>query len=542
MNGLLLQTVNVQEPLRLVRQARRNLDSVELANGVLFWPPHCPSRRVAMLIAGVRYVVAPPARLAGLLVLLSLLVSHAPLAIAAGNADRIDALLTRYRELGLFNGSALVVDQGQVVLKKGYGLANMEWAIPNAPDTKFRLGSLTKQFTATLVMQLVERKQIDLGAPVTRYLPDYPANPGNRVTIHHLLNHTSGIVGYTEIPAWSATVRNPYTPAAFLEHFSKLDLLFEPGTRFSYNNSGYFLLGVILEKVTGQSYETLLRERIFAPAGMNDSGYDSTLQLLSKRAAGYDKRFDESYVNAAYLDMTQPYAAGSLYSTVEDLYRWEQALLTEKILSAQSKERIFTPGLSDYGYGWTITRKNGVSTIAHNGGINGFNTRMMRHPDLKRVIVILNNTGGAPLEAITDSIGVVLDGKEPAMPKRPAALTLFTTYGTSGLAAALAQAKTMQAGSEYDAGGGELSRLANQLLTTGKTADALELATTLAEECPKSASAAMLLARAHRASGHRVEAVRHYARAIELSETPRGFLILTDAIQEVALLEPKAVK
>ena len=471
--------------------------------------------------------------------LVSLLASNSLTAAAADRSDRINALISRYQELGLFNGSALVADQGQVVLKKGYGFANMEWAIPNTPDTKFRLGSLTKQFTATLILQLVEQGRIDLAAPITRYLPDYPANPGDRITIHQLLNHTSGIVGYTEIPTWAATVRNPYTPTAFLAQFSTLDLLFEPGTKFSYNNSGYFLLGVILEKVTGQPYEKLLRERIFAPAGMNDSGYDSTQPLLPKRAAGYEKGFDGSYVNAAYLDMTQPYAAGSLYSTVDDLYRWDQALLTEKILSAKSKELMFTPGLSDYGYAWTITRKNGVTTIEHGGGINGFNTLLTRNPDSKRVIILLNNTGGAPLTPIADSIRMILDGKEPAMPKTPAATMLLKTHGESGLAAALAQAKNMQAGSEYDAGSGELSRLANQLLAIGKTADALELAKRLAEDSPKSAAAAVLLARAHRANGHRIEAVQNYSRAIELSETPRAFLIYTDAIREISALEQK---
>ena len=241
---------------------------------------------------------------------------------AADARDRIDALLARYQELGLFDGSALVADAGQVVLRKGYGLANIEWAIANTPDTKFRLGSLTKQFTATLVMQLVERGQINLSAPITRYLPDYSTKTGARITIHQLLNHTSGIVGYTELPAFGETARNPYTPAKFAEtFFAKLDLLFEPGAKYSYNNSAYFLLGVILEKVTGQPYDRLLRERIFTPLEMRDSGQDSTRPLLARRASGYDKRFDGTFVNTGYLDMTQPYAAGSLYSTVDDLYR-----------------------------------------------------------------------------------------------------------------------------------------------------------------------------------------------------------------------------
>jgi CubicO group peptidase (beta-lactamase class C family) len=482
-------------------------------------------------------------RHARILVVFFVFVANPLSGFASDALDRIDALLARYQELGLFNGSALVADHGRVVIKKGYGLANMEWGIANTPDTRFRLGSITKQFTATLIMQLVEQGKIDLSAPVTRYLPDYPARTGDRITIHHLLNHTSGIVGYTEIPAFGVTVRNPYAPAKFVdEFFAKLDLLFEPGTKFSYSNSGFFLLGVILEKVTGQPYERLLRERIFLPLAMNDSGYDSTQPLLSKRAAGYDKRFDGSYANTAYLDMTQPFAAGSLYSTVEDLYRWDQALYADTVLSAKSKERMFTPGLSDYGYGWTITKKGGVTTIEHGGGINGFNTFITRNPDSKRLTVLLNNTGGAPLAEMAEAIRAILDGKEPTMPKQPAAPMLFKTYQASGLAAALAQAKQMQAGTQYDAGSGELSRLAGQLLATGKAADGLELAKKLADESPKSAAAAVLLARAHRANGHRIEAAQSYSRAIELSDTPRNFLIYTDAIRELSMLEPKPAK
>ena len=240
---------------------------------------------------------------------------------------------------------------------------------------------------------------------------------------------------------------------------------------------------------------------------MNDSGYDETQPLLSKRAAGYDKRFDGSYVNTSYIDMTQPYAGGSLYSTVDDLFRWDQAFYTEKVLTATSKDRMFTPGLSNYGYGWTITKPNGVTTIAHGGGINGFNTLITRNPESKRVVVLLNNTGGAPLDQIADGIRAILDGKEPVMPKQPAAPLLFKTYQSSGLAAALAQAKELQAGTQYDASSGELSRLAGQLLATGKAADALELAKKLAEESPRSAGTAVLLARAHRANGNRIEAV-----------------------------------
>lgn len=456
---------------------------------------------------------------------------------AADPRAEIDALLSRYQALGLFNGSVLVADRGQVVLEKGYGLANMEWNLPNAPDTKFRLGSLTKQFTATLVLQLVERGTLALDAPISRYLPDYPKPMADRVTLHHLLNHTSGIVGYTELPGFGETSRKPYTPAAFMqEQFATLDLLFEPGSKYSYSNSAYFVLGVILEAVTGQAYERLLQERIFTPVGMRDSGYDSTTPLLPKRAAGYDKRFDGSYVNTGYLDMSQPYSAGSLYSTVQDLYRWDQALGTETVLSAASKVRMFTPGLSDYGYGWTIRRRDGVTTIEHGGGINGFNTLLTRNPDAKRVIILLNNTGGAPLGRMAEGVRAILDGKPPTWPKRPGALPLFETYRTSGLDATLTRAAEMKKGSEFDAGFEELARLADQLLSIDKPADALRLAETLAADVPTSAPLQALLGRAHRANGHRIEALQAYSRAIAFSDTPRAFPQYTAAIKALSTL------
>ncbi len=457
--------------------------------------------------------------------------------LAADKAAQMDALLARYHELALFNGSALIAENGQPVLRKGYGEANMEWHIRNTPDTRFRLGSITKQFTATLVMRMVEKGQIDLAAPIGRYLPDYPKPNGDRIAIHQLLNHTSGIPGYTELPEWARTIRDPQKPAEFIGIFSRLELLFEPGTKFSYNNSGFFLLGVILEKVSGKPYRELLREQIFEPLAMSQSGYDSTAPLIEKRAAGYDATLN-GYVNTSYLDMGQPFAAGSLYSSVDDLLRWDQALYADKILTAASKQRMFTPGLSDYGYGLFI-HKGAVTTIEHGGGINGFSTQITRDIETKRLYVLLNNTGGAPLVAMVDGLRAILDGKTAEMPKVPAAPVLYKTWQSSGIGALMDQLKSMQAGTVYDTREGELTRLTGALLGKGKAADALEVAKVAEAAWPKSANVATLMGRVQAVAGHRVEALTAYSRAIALSTTPRALPTLTQAIRELSDLSPK---
>ncbi|HSK72602.1 MAG TPA: serine hydrolase domain-containing protein, partial [Pyrinomonadaceae bacterium] len=335
-------------------------------------------------------------KIAALLVITLITVS---LAFAQDKAQKIDEMLRTYYDYGQFNGSVLVADGGKVIYKKGFGMANFEWEIPNQPDTKFRIGSVTKQFTAALILQLVEEGKIKLDGRVTDYLPDYRKETGEKVTVHQLLNHTSGIPSYTGLPGFIANEsRNPYAVKDFVKKFASGDLEYEPGSKFSYNNSGYFLLGAIIEHVAGKPYAKVLQERILDPLGMKDTGYDLHAPLIKKRAWGYQKT-PNGYVNAAYLDMSLPYAAGSMYSTVEDLYKWDQALYENKIISAESKKLMFTPGLSDYGYGFVIADRpigkteQKTKIIQHGGGINGFNSLFTRLVDQKHTIVILDNVG-----------------------------------------------------------------------------------------------------------------------------------------------------
>jgi CubicO group peptidase (beta-lactamase class C family) len=455
----------------------------------------------------------------------------AALAQGAAKAAQVDKLMTTAHDYGQFNGSVLVAENGRVIYKKGLGLANMEWNIANTPDTKFRLGSITKQFTAMLVMQLVEAGKIKLDGKLSDYLPDYRKDVGERVTIHHLLTHTSGIPNYTALPGFMETVsRNPFAVEAFIKKYGSGDLEFEPGTKFNYDNTGYFLLGAIIEKVTGKPYEQVLKENILDPVGMKNTGYDHADTLINKRAAGYTKSA-RGYVNAAYLDMSLPYAAGSLYSTVEDLYLWDQALYTDKLISAKSKELMFKPNLSNYAYGWFIAQatlgetKETVPVFAHDGGINGFNTSIMRLPANKHLIVLLDNTsGGRYLGNLGQQITNILYDKPFTLPKRSIGEELIKTVAAHGVEAAIKQyreLKTTQS-SVYNFNEQELNNAGYELLQMGRTKEAIEIFKLNVEAYPQGFNTYDSLGEAYKKNGDNELAIQNYKKSLELNPQNGG--------------------
>src|SRR5205823_5207126 len=301
--------------------------------------------------------------------------------------------------------------------------------------TSTRMRLVLVAFTVLLfqVSVLAQDKARQIDELVSVYLDSYRKDTGGKFTIHNLLSHTSGIPNYTASQGFFQNVsRNPYGVADFIKQYASGDLEFEPGTKFNYSNSGYFLLGAIIEKVTGKPYEQVLKQNIFDPLGMKDSGYDHWETILSKRAIGYTQT-PRGYETAPYLDMSIPYAAGSLYSTVEDLYLWDQALYDEKILSAKSKELMFKPNLNNYGYGFVMTKatlapptKLAVPVIQHNGGINGFSTTIVRMVDDKRLIVLLDNAEhGQYLDKIALGLMSILYDQPYDSPKRSIAETLM---------------------------------------------------------------------------------------------------------------------
>jgi CubicO group peptidase (beta-lactamase class C family) len=463
--------------------------------------------------------------------------------LAQNKAAQIDDLLKKFNEFGQFNGSILVADNGKVIFKKGYGFANMEWKIPNEVDTKFRLASVTKQFTATVILQLVEQGKIKLDGKITDYLPDYRKDTGDRVTIHHLLNHTSGIPSYTDQPGFLQNdSRDFYSVTDFVKKFASGDLQFEPGSKFAYNNSAYFILGAIIEKITGKSYAEAVKENIFTPLGMNNSGYDMAGPIIAKRATGYQKTAN-GYENAPYLDMSLPYSGGSLYSTVEDLYLWDQALYGDKILSAKTKELMFKPGLEHYGYGVGIndrelSDKTKVRTISHSGGINGFSTNIYRFVDDKHLVVILDNTSqGRYQPKMIMAIANILYGKSHEIAQISIGETLVTTIREKGLEAGIKQYRDLKASAnkDYDFDEDELNTAGYQLLRGSKTKEAIEVFKLNVEMFPQSSNPYDSLGEAYAVAGDKELAIKNYKRSVELN--PKN----QNAIDAIKRLEGPAV-
>lgn len=447
-------------------------------------------------------------------------------------ADEIKSLISKYHDYRLFNGSALVAENGEVIFKGGFGEADMSWDIPNTPDTKFRIGSVTKQFTAALILQLYEEGRIDLQAPVTEYLPEYPEKQGDRVTIHHLLTHTSGIPSYTGMPGFMEFTRDPYEVDSMLAMFSGLDLEFEPGEQWAYNNSGYFLLGAVIEAVTDQPYDEVLRARILDPLDLDDTGYDHYREIVERKATGY-MNVGSGYAHAPYLDSSVPYAAGMMYSTVEDLLKWDQHLYAQgpfdrkETLDLMFEEHApmgSGEDASHYAYGWIIkdlpVGGDTVEVVEHGGGIFGFTTGFWRIPEDRRTVILMDNTNsGGSVSALGDGLIKILYGEEAQMPKRPITDEMRRTIDDEGIEAAVARYEELSetAKDEYDFSEQQLNGLGYQYLGEGEIEIAKRLFQLNVEHFPKSANVYDSLGEAYMEGGDNEKAIELYKKALEIN-------------------------
>lgn len=330
---------------------------------------------------------------------------------------QIDAFFSKKFPADQPGAALLIVKDGNLLLRKGYGMANMELAVPVKPEHVFRIGSITKQFTAAAVMMLKEEGKISLEDEITKYLPNYPVT-GNKITIHQLMNHTSGIKSYTSMNKVMDRMRDDFTVTKMIDQFKNEPLDFEPGEKWLYNNSGYFLLGAIIEKISGKTYEAFIRERIFNPLGMKNSYYGDHNRIIPNRITGYAKRVN-LLVNDDFLSMTTPYAAGALLSTVDDLWTWTKALHTGKVVSEKSFQLMIEPTKTadgketKYGYGLDVNPLFGEKQVGHGGGINGFITHALHLPEKNIFVSVLTNcTGSIEPDYMAKWAAAVLCGKD----------------------------------------------------------------------------------------------------------------------------------
>lgn len=288
-----------------------------------------------------------------------------------------------------FNGTVLVMQKGNVIYQKEFGMADREWNIPNTINTKFRIGSVTKQFAAACILLLLDEGKLSVDDLLSKYIPDYPK--GDSITIHMLLNHTSGIKNYTDLGEFWPKASLPLSTTEMIALFKNKPLDFSPGTSWNYSNSGYFLLGVIVEKISGKTFSTYLLENIIQKLNLKNTNMDRLDSVLAFRAKGYSKNSKGVWAHANYISMEIPYSAGAMFSTVEDLYLWTKALHNNQVLSAATTQKMLTPYKNNYGYGIVIDSLKTHKLVSHTGGIPGFSSYLSYFPDDDLCIAVISN-------------------------------------------------------------------------------------------------------------------------------------------------------
>ena len=351
---------------------------------------------------------------AGALAPLAMLLSGT--ALSAQDAGRMDQAVAEHAEDKKYMGTALVAIGDEVLLDKGYGSANLEWDIANRPDTKFRLGSITKQFTAVSILLLHERGELDINAPVKTYWSDAPA-AWDDITVAHLIHHTSGIPSITSFDDFPRWKYQPWKLETLVGKFAERELEFEPGSQWKYSNSGYLLLSAIVGKVTGEPLGAFMQANIFDPLGMANTGVDDTDTILPKRASGYSPS-EDGVINADYVSMTIPTGGGDMYSTTGDLLKWQQGLFGGKLLKPETLQTYLAPvdfeafGEAKYAAGVLVEDIEGQTVYFHGGGIEGFNTWLGHDPAKDITVVVLANLNGGSANQLGRSLMTLAQGGE----------------------------------------------------------------------------------------------------------------------------------
>ena len=463
-------------------------------------------------------------------------------------AKKVDEIIAKYHEYNLFNGSVLIFKDGKELLKKSYGKANLTWNIDATAETKFRIGSITKQFTAMLIMQLKQEGKIKLEGKLSDYLPWYNQTVGSKITIHNLLTHTSGLPNYTSSPNFpNQMAKENLSPKDFAVKYFQDTLEFEPGKDIRYSNTGYYLLGLIIEEITKKPYEIVLQERIFDVLGMKNTGIETPYRIIANFAEGYELDFD-GFEKADFINMkTATYSAGAMFSTVEDLLLWDTALYTNILLNEENKRIMFTPFLPNYAYGIAVLKKKNflglnkdITQILHGGGIQGFSSFMTRIPEDKILIVLLDNTRagtrGGELESIVENIIPVIYDLKADLPQPLAVFELYKLLKTKSLAQAITQFKETKNINKnaynFRNFESDLNRLGYKFLLEKKISSAIEILRLCVEEFPNSANAYDSLGEAYLENRDYELAIANYEKSLQLDSNNENAKLMIQKIKE----------
>jgi len=475
------------------------------------------------------------------LALLALLCVDFSLAASETKQEQIQKLIESYQKQGTFNGSVLVAQKGDVIYSGGAGLANLEWNVKNTAGTKFYLASITKTFTSVTVMKLIDQGKLTLDTKLSDVLKWYRTDTGNKVTIRHLLNHTSGIANYLNMKGKSISQvaddfgTAPIDKLAFAKKYCQGDFEFEPGTQWNYNNTAYLLLGLIIEQVSGKSYENAVADFIFKPLGMTNSGDIQAHQydVFPGMATGYMRNFTD-FVHPPYWNMSTSYAQGSIYSNVYDLLKFDQALYDPNFLSKASYDAMFTPNLNNYGCGWElrespIGKDKAVKKIrTHEGFLFAWHTRFYQIPDDQYLIVILSNGGSAPLENICSGITDVLYDRQPVIMKPLIANLIYGGFKNKSVKLALEQCHRYfsEERDKWDFSEFELNHLGYYALLSDPQSSVM-IFRFVTEIYPQSWNAWDSYGEALAVAGNKPEAIQAYEKSVNMNpENKAGFEML----------------
>lgn len=461
-------------------------------------------------------------------------ISRAPRPSGKDIAAKVDEYMKAAVKNDQFSGSILVARGGTAIISKGYRMANYELNVPNTPQTTFTLASLTKQFTGLAMMQLQEQGWLKVSDKICKYLDNCPA-AWQPITIHHLLTHTSGIENFSSLPDWDEVIAvAPNTRAGFVDVFRDLPLEFTPGEKFEYSNSGYFLLGLILERASGQSYEDYLQQNIFTPSGMKNTGLVDPISLQPNRASGYDWS-GNYFVHPDYEDLTHAYSNGGLYSTTEDLLRWDKALYGEQLVSKKSLQEIFTSFKGGYGYGWNINEKFGRQNTNHSGSLMGFSTYLSRFPSEQITIIILSNSDRTSATKVANHLAAIVFGEDYELPQAQLYDILYTTLQEEGEEAAVQQYRDLKKlqQSSYDFGEDMLNELGYDLLYNKNNTGAIAIFNLAVEMFPQSANTYDSLAEGYFENKNYLRSIKNYQKSLDLDPENKNAERMLEKIKRI---------